>query len=727
MTAGTTDKLLEFVEKFEQRLSDLYSIFAKRFPRYEDFWLGLAHEESVHAKWVRAVAEHVKQKSVVLNVDSAIESAILKEVKEVEDLIARHESVAENVDQAFEISLRFELSVVENRFYDYLKSLDADVQRLFEDMTSKTRMHVVRLRNASRQRGEFGKLLDDNLITLADLEKAQKTAQTDQVRVEEILLAHYGVSKKVVLQSFTNFFRIPAYEFDPHLSLPPKLMELLLKDEQYKTGSFVPIGGQNNRVFVAVEYPIDPDLDDHVRNAFSGFHVEYRVALAADIRATIQHLLGKRPEDQAWQDSLHDIVASMEEIPGELSSLKAEEATTSASDSGVVKLVHSIIESAHTRRASDIHIEPLAGKEVQVRFRVDGSLVDALSFPRSFRATVLSRLKIMARLDIAEHRMPQSGKINYRPPGQTDIELRLETYPTVAGEDAVLRILPPSTPCKLTELSLSEWNSREFKRMVEQPYGLILCVGPTGSGKTTTLHSALNHINKTDVKILTVEDPVEITQRGLRQVQVHPKAGITFATVLRSFLRADPDIIMVGEMRDEETASIAVEASLTGHLVLSTLHTNTAAETIARLLKMGLDPYSFADALLGVLAQRLLRMLCPKCKDLKVLGAEGYATIQAEYGDPKLFETLGCHPQSRIYLRHADGCHECCQVGYLKRMAIHELLVVSEPIRELIFTRSKASDIRQTAIAQGMRTLKQDGIEKVLQGFSTIDELRTVC
>jgi type II secretory ATPase GspE/PulE/Tfp pilus assembly ATPase PilB-like protein len=447
---------------------------------------------------------------------------------------------------------------------------------------------------------------------------------------------------------------------------------------------------------------------------------------ADDIRATIQHVLGKHPEDQAWQDSLRNIVTSMEEVPNESPGLEVDDTTTIASDSGVVRLVHGIIESAYTRRASDIHIEPLAGKEVRVRFRVDGCLVDALSFPRSSRAAVLSRLKIMAHLDIAEHRKPQSGKINYRSPGQTNIELRLETFPTVAGEDAVLRILPPSTPCKLTELSLSERNYREFKHLVERSYGLILCVGPTGSGKTTTLHSALNHINNTDVKILTVEDPVEITQPGLRQVQVHPMAGITFATVLRSFLRADPDIIMVGEMRDEETASIAVEASLTGHLVLSTLHTNTAAETITRLLNMGIDPYSFADALLGVLAQRLWRVLCPKCKEPTVLGEEGYAAIQAEYGDPKLFEALGCQPQTRIYSKHPSGCHECGQIGFRNRMAIHELLVVSEQIRELIFHRAQANDIRQIAIAQGMRTLKQDGIEKVLQGFSTIEELRTV-
>jgi rubrerythrin len=282
MTAGTTDhcKLLEFAEKFEQRLSDLYSIFAKRFSRYEDFWLGLSHEESIHAQWVRAVAEHVKRKSIALNVEPAIESEILKEITEVEDLIARHESVAENLDQAFEISLRFELSIVENRFYDYLKHLDADVQRLFEDLTSKTRMHVVRLRNASRQRGKFGKLLDDNLITLADLEKAQKTAQTDQVRVEEVLMANCGVPKKLLLQSFANFFRIPSFEFDPRLSISPKHMELMLKDEQYKTGTFVPIGGQDSRVFVAVEYPIYHELDVRIRNAFSGFQVEYRIALA---------------------------------------------------------------------------------------------------------------------------------------------------------------------------------------------------------------------------------------------------------------------------------------------------------------------------------------------------------------------------------------------------------------------------------------------------------------
>ncbi|MHC4198871.1 MAG: GspE/PulE family protein, partial [Planctomycetota bacterium] len=325
-------------------------------------------------------------------------------------------------------------------------------------------------------------------------------------------------------------------------------------------------------------------------------------------------------------------------------------------------------------------------------------------------------------------RKPQSGKIKFRKWGKLDIELRVECLPTVgATEDAVLRILASSKPLPIAKLAMRERNLREFKEVVQTPYGLILCVGPTGSGKTTTLHSALGYINKEDVKIWTAEDPVEITQKGLRQVQVNRRAGLDFSSAMRSFLRADPDVIMIGEMRDEETAATGIEASLTGHLVFSTLHTNSAPETVVRLLDMGIDPYSFADALLGVLAQRLVRTLCKDCKEEYKATKKELKQLRDEYATGELFDELGYEAGAKLCRARKDGCVKCANVGFRGRMGIHELLVSSDEIKTLIYSRSQASQIRDLAIQQGMRTLKQDGIEKVLQGHTTLEEVRSVC
>ena len=279
----------------------------------------------------------------------------------------------------------------------------------------------------------------------------------------------------------------------------------------------------------------------------------------------------------------------------------------------------------------------------------------------------------------------------------------------------------------LDDIGMSAHNLHEMKRLIRMPHGLVLCVGPTGSGKTTTLHSALGYINSEDVKILTAEDPVEITQSGLRQLQINPKAGITFASALRSFLRADPDVIMIGEMRDRETASIAVEASMTGHLVLSTLHTNSAPETVVRLLDLGLDPYSFADALLGVLAQRLVRRLCPDCRRAAPTGAPALEVLRQEYGTDSIFDAFGFLPESVQWLAAERGCDRCHSSGYQGRMAIHELLSCTDRIREMIYRRAAATEIRRAARDEGMRTLKQDGIEKALAGQTTMEEVRAAC
>jgi type II secretory ATPase GspE/PulE/Tfp pilus assembly ATPase PilB-like protein len=417
-----------------------------------------------------------------------------------------------------------------------------------------------------------------------------------------------------------------------------------------------------------------------------------------------------------------------------------DEKSIEQSDNSLVRLINTMIIEAYSQGVSDIHVESHPGREkVKIRFRKDGVLVPYLELPHNYRSAMTARIKIMCDLDISERRKPQDGKINFaRFVPQYRIELRVATIPTNNGlEDVVMRILSSAKPMPLDKLGLSPRNLDRFKEALERPYGLILCVGPTGSGKTTTLHSALSYINVPERKIWTAEDPVEITQPGLRQVQVNPRIDWTFAKALRTFLRADPDVIMIGEMRDEETASMGIEASLTGHLVLTTLHTNSAPETVTRLLDMGMDPFSFADALLGVLAQRLVRRLCPACRVEQEASPEAVEDLLQEYlqAFPR-----GSHPPSREALlaewmqrfgRHGQllqysntGCDQCNHTGFKGRLAIHELMGVDRELRRMIQTGSRVDELQFQAMEAGMRTLRQDGIEKVLAGLTSIEEVR---
>jgi type II secretory ATPase GspE/PulE/Tfp pilus assembly ATPase PilB-like protein len=410
-------------------------------------------------------------------------------------------------------------------------------------------------------------------------------------------------------------------------------------------------------------------------------------------------------------------------------------------DSTLVQLLNKIILDAHRAAASDIHIDVQPGEEnVRVRFRTDGVLQDHVQVPARFRKALISRIKIMANLDISERRKPQDGKINFRRFGPAAIELRVATIPTHGDrENAVLRILSSAKPLPLEKMNFAGGVLERIRALAQKPYGLLLVCGPTGSGKTTTLHSILGHINTPDRKIWTVEDPVEITQPGLSQVQVNVKQGLTFAAALRAFLRADPDVIMVGEMRDEETAQMGVEASLTGHLVLSTLHTNSAAEAVTRLLDMGLDPFNFADALIGVLAQRLVRRLCSTCRRAEILPPESLEALAREYclhanfNQDSVVAALIArwHNQynnaGEVRLMRPIGCEACNQSGYRGRLGLHELLVGTPEIRRLVRTRAPISDLLACATAEGMHTLKQDGIEKMLQGQTTMEQVRAAC
>jgi type II secretory ATPase GspE/PulE/Tfp pilus assembly ATPase PilB-like protein len=398
-------------------------------------------------------------------------------------------------------------------------------------------------------------------------------------------------------------------------------------------------------------------------------------------------------------------------------------------DGTVVQLVNKIVLDAHSRGASDIHIEPQPGKKnVRVRLRVDGICQVYPGIPYSYKRAVVSRIKIMSDLDIAERRKPQDGKIRFKKFGGKDIELRVATLPTQGGiEDVVMRILPAGEPMPLDRLGFSKRNRRSFVRAVERPHGLIFVCGPTGSGKTATLHSALGHINRTEKKIWTAEDPVEITQPGLRQMQVNPKIGLTFAAAMRSFLRADPDVIMVGEMRDRETTRIGIEASLTGHLVLSTLHTNNAPESISRLLDMGMDPFNFADTILCILAQRLILTLCPACKAPGRPSQAECDELVREYGKEAFAEKVGAPFQKDRVLFRPQGCEACGGTGYRGRMAVHELMTGTHEIKRLIRKSATAEKIRDQAKKDGMTTLRQDGIEKVLAGHCDLASVRKVC
>ncbi|MBC7698937.1 MAG: Flp pilus assembly complex ATPase component TadA [Massilia sp.] len=474
-------------------------------------------------------------------------------------------------------------------------------------------------------------------------------------------------------------------------------------------------------------------LEFAIKDAYSKIGAD----VSADVygRATSVQNSDFDVEPQSSNSLMEDLEKQNEE-----SNSREDDHPIEQSDNSLVRLINTMIIEAHAQGVSDIHVESYPGKEkIKIRFRKDGVLMPYLELPPNYRSAMIARIKIMCDLDISERRKPQDGKINFAKfVPQHKIELRVAAIPTNNGmEDIVMRILASAKPLPLDNIGLSPSNLSRLKEAMERPYGLVLCVGPTGSGKTTTLHSALSFINVPERKIWTAEDPVEITQPGLRQVQINPKIDWTFAKALRAFLRADPDVIMVGEMRDQETASMGVEASLTGHLVLSTLHTNSAPETVTRLIDMGLDPFNFADSLLVVLAQRLVRRLCAQCKvaepateeDIDILLRD---FLQVSPKDVPEFDRDHVHKdwvdrfgrEGRLMKYHNPGCAHCNQTGYKGRAGLHELMSMSRELRHMIQTGGRAEQIQQQALREGMRTLRQDGIEKVLMGITSMEEVR---
>jgi type II secretory ATPase GspE/PulE/Tfp pilus assembly ATPase PilB-like protein len=615
-------------------------------------------------------------------------------------------------------------------------------EQLLEAIERQAKMPMVRIGEALTSLG---------LVSDTQLQEALLQQQSDRgVPLGELLVRSGVVSREDLQVALARKMGYPLVDVDtfpveaealrklPYLvSMRLKVMPLLLRD---------------GRLIVA--------LDDPARRRAAVEEIEFIVSMkvvpvlahSRSIEAALHEaydkigaVIGQRPAEDAAIPLNFDITDTTDKLVETLEKEHLErinpedDKPIEQSDNSLVRLLNNMIIEAHKDGASDIHIESYPGREkIRVRFRKDGILRTYLELPPNYRNALIARVKIMCDLDISERRKPQDGKINFAKfSPQHKLELRVATIPTNGGlEDVVMRILASAKPIPLDRLGISPDNLARLKTAIERPYGMVLCVGPTGSGKTTTLHSALSHINVPERKIWTAEDPVEITQPGLRQVQVNPKIDWTFAKALRAFLRADPDVIMVGEIRDGETAGMAVEASLTGHLVLSTLHTNSAPETVTRLLDMGLDPFNFGDSLLGVLAQRLVRRLCTQCRKSRPATPEETEELLEDYmhafgATPPITRdsvlagwTANNSRDGRLMLHASPGCPACSDSGFKGRAGLHELMIISRELRRLVQTGGRAEALQHAALTEGMRTLRQDGIDKVFAGITTIEEVR---
>jgi len=575
---------------------------------------------------------------------------------------------------------------------------------------------------AQRRPAKFDYLLEQQLLTPHELGTAIAEARRKGCDVETVLLDTYRVPKADLGQALSRFYGCPFVEYDDRTVVDRSLLKDL-NLEFLKANYCLPLRRDGDTIEVLLDNPKDLIKTEHIQILLRGAPLRWLVGVRKDILQYLASATGRQPELDSIQDILGELTDEADSGDDEDDSVGG----IGENDSTIVRLANQVIVDAYKQGASDIHIEPYAARsDTVIRIRIDGRCQEYQRIPASYRRALVSRLKIMARLDIAERRKPQDGKIKFRLPQGREIELRVATIPTAQGdEDVVMRLLSASEALPLAALQMTEHNLREIQRLIAAPYGLFLVVGPTGSGKTTTLHAALGSINTPDLKIWTAEDPVEITQYGLRQVQVQPRIGFTFAVALRAFLRADPDVIMVGEMRDAETAHAGIEASLTGHLVFSTLHTNSAPETIARLLDMGLDPFNFADALLGVLAQRLARTVCKACK-VSYPGAEiQYEEVRQAYG-AAAFDALGMPYGPDFQLWRGTGCAACNQTGYRGRVGVHELLVATPEIKRLVQQRARIVEVAVCAQQEGMTTLLQDGVLKVLQGLTDMAQVKAV-
>ena len=592
----------------------------------------------------------------------------------------------------------------------------------------KNRLNALAAHFATGSKYDY--LIKNNYVTTDQLLDALAMSKKKKESVENVLINHFKVSKEEVGKSLSECYRHPFKSFDPEATTPVELLTNLKKSFLLQD-LWVPLGWEKDSIEVLIDDPINLNKIDIVKALLKAKKANFYVGIKEDIEAYIRLFFDKKKDSESlYPEDTFDEFDMMPDISFEEEEEVPEDHDDEYNEASgkVVKLVDQILVAAYRKNTSDIHIEPSPiTKATIIRFRMDGVCQEYIQVPNTMAKGILSRIKIMSGLDIAEKRLPQDGKIKFKRKGVPGFELRVATLPTAGGyEDAVLRILAKAGAMKLDDMGLNERNLSIMKRIISQPYGLVLVVGPTGSGKTTSLHSALGYINKPGIKIWTAEDPIEITQRGMRQVEARPKIGLDFARIMRAFLRADPDVIMIGEMRDNETAAIGVEASLTGHLVFSTLHTNSAPETVTRLLDMGLNPLNFSDAFLGVMAQRLVRRLCDKCREKYHPSEEEFEEIVTDFGKGH-FENTGIVYSRDLTLFRPIGCESCSGTGYKGRLGIHELMEGTPEIKKMIKKKANSEELFARAMDQGMTTLKQDGIMKAFDGLTDISEIRRVC
>jgi type IV pilus assembly protein PilB len=557
--------------------------------------------------------------------------------------------------------------------------------------------------------GRLGELLvRENLITVQALRKAQEEQQKSGARIGTALIKTGAIEESKLTDFLSKQYGVPAINLKD-FDVDPEIIKLVPKEVAEKH-LVIPVNRAGPSLIVAMCDPSNIYAVDDLK-FLTGYNIESVVASEISIREAIERYYaekGPSTDDILAEFSDEDIEVSKDEEDGNV-----EELAKAADDAPVVKLVNLILMDSIKKRASDIHIEPYE-KDFRVRFRIDGAMYEVMRPPMKLRNAIVSRLKIMAELDISERRLPQDGRIKIKLGGGKEMDFRVSVCPTLFGEKIVMRLLDKSNlQLDMSKLGFDPQPLAWFKEAIERPYGMVLVTGPTGSGKTTTLYSALSMLNQVDTNISTAEDPVEFNFAGINQVQMKEDIGLNFASALRSFLRQDPDIIMIGEIRDFETAEIGVKAALTGHLVLSTLHTNDAPGTVSRLLNMGIEPFLVTASLNLILAQRLARRLCPACKR------------PADNVDEQALIDAGVPPEKigNFTMYQKVGCRECNDRGYRGRVAIYEVMPFWDGLKDLVINGASAAELKQEAIRLGMSSLRMSALAKMMDGVTTLEEV----